>query len=52
MRAQLKALDGEELVSKVFFNDQVLIGEGLCRRLTGHHNHVRFEIGAPTAMLG
>ena len=50
MRAQLLVLREHELVTKIFFNDQTLIGEGLCARLGGHNNHVHFEIGAPEAL--
>lgn len=51
MRPQLVALKDHDLVTKVFFNDRVLIGEGLCKRLAGHNNHVHFEIGAPGPVL-
>jgi hypothetical protein len=51
MRAQLVALKDHDLVTKVFFNDRILIGEGLCKPLAGHNNHVHFEIGAPGAVL-
>ena len=50
MRAQLVALKNHGLVTKVFFNDRVLIAEGLCKHLAGHNNHVHFEIGAPEAV--
>ena len=47
MRGQLLALRDQELVSKVFFNDDILCEEGLCKRLSGHNNHVHFEIRVP-----
>ncbi len=53
MRAMLTALRdaevaGETLVTQVFFNDPVLIGEGLCTNEPGHDNHVHFDIQPPT----
>ena len=47
MRGQLLALRDQEFVSKVFFNDDILCEEGLCKRLSGHNNHVHFEIRVP-----
>ena len=47
MRAQLKAIRKQSLFNRAFFNDQVLINEGLCIRLAGHNNHVHFEIKPP-----
>ena len=50
MRAQLRALQEQELVDRVFFNDRVLVGEGLCRYLAGHGDHVHFQILPPPAV--
>jgi hypothetical protein len=50
MRAQLLALRDHPLVTRIFFNDRVLIDEGLCNPLAGHNNHVHFEIRAPGAV--
>jgi hypothetical protein len=48
-RAIIKALRGQLLVLKdrIFFNDQVLINEGLCNALGGHDHHIHFEVGVP-----
>ena len=46
-RGQLVALRAQPLVSRIFFNDQVLIDEGLCTRMAKHNDHVHFEIRAP-----
>ena len=46
-RAQLIAIRGQALFSRAFFNDRVLIEEGLCRWLTDHSDHVHFEIKSP-----
>ncbi len=51
MRAQLVALQDHPLVTSVFFNDRVLIGEGLCAHLGGHNNHVHFQIKPPPPIL-
>lgn len=50
MRAQLAALKNHDLITKVFFNDRVLIDEGLCKPLVGHNNHVHFQISPPQAV--
>jgi len=47
MRAQLVALREQPLFSRAFFNDKKLIDEGLCSQLSGHNNHLHFEITAP-----
>jgi hypothetical protein len=46
-RALIKAMRRQKLVSKIFFNDQTLINEGLCQFAFGHHNHVHFAISPP-----
>lgn len=46
-RAQILALRTQPLFSRAFFNDPVLIGEGLCAKATGHHNHIHFEVKPP-----
>ncbi|AFZ59968.1 glucosaminidase domain-containing protein [Anabaena cylindrica FACHB-243] len=48
-RALLKSIRKQQLVrtGAVFFNDQQLIQEGLCTPLSGHSNHIHFEINAP-----
>ena len=47
MRAMLKAFHKQPLARRVFLNDNVLIGEGLCRQAVGHDNHAHFEIKPP-----
>ena len=47
MRAMLKAIRAQTLVSRVFFNDTTLIREKLCQRARGHDNHAHFEIKPP-----
>jgi hypothetical protein len=37
----------QPLVSRVYFNDAVLIGEGLCAQARGHDDHVHFQINPP-----
>jgi 3D (Asp-Asp-Asp) domain-containing protein len=46
-RAMLQALRAQALVSKVYFNDGLLISEGLCRYLDDHHDHIHFQIRPP-----
>ncbi|MDX2019475.1 MAG: hypothetical protein SF187_04490 [Deltaproteobacteria bacterium] len=46
-RGMLEALWAQPLVSRVYFNDAVLIGEGLCAQARGHDDHVHFQINAP-----
>ena len=53
MREMLKALrdaevDGEKLVTEVYFNDPDLIKEGLCKHLSGHDDHLHITISPPT----
>lgn len=47
MRAQLIAIRKQPLFNQAFFNDRILIQEGLCKSLTGHNNHVHFDIKPP-----
>ncbi|MEQ9498050.1 MAG: chitosanase [Deltaproteobacteria bacterium] len=47
MRAMLKAFAAQENVGRVFFNDPVLIREGLCTSAGGHDNHVHVEVVPP-----
>ncbi len=47
MRAMLKAFAAQENVGRVFFNDPVLIREGLCTAAGGHDNHVHVEVVPP-----
>ncbi|MGF2036557.1 MAG: glucosaminidase domain-containing protein [Nostoc sp. CmiVER01] len=46
-RAILKSIGKQKLVRTVFFNDQQLIRERLCVPLSGHDNHIHFEINPP-----
>lgn len=48
-RALLQSLRKQKLVDKraIFFNDPVLIREGLCKFATGHHHHIHFAISPP-----
>ena len=47
MRAMLTAIKSHELVTNIFFNDQLLKDQGLCTGLDNHDNHVHFEIKQP-----
>lgn len=53
MRAMLKAIwaQNAQEVKRVFFNDTVLISEGLCQPLGGHDNHVHIDILPPKPIL-
>ncbi|WP_375512516.1 glucosaminidase domain-containing protein [uncultured Nostoc sp.] len=46
-RAILKSIGKQKFVRAVFFNDQQLIRERLCVSLSGHDNHIHFEINPP-----
>jgi len=46
-RAMLIALRSNPLFSRAFFNDPVLMAEGLCGHAAQHDNHVHFEIKPP-----
>lgn len=50
-RALLEAMRNYPPTSRIFFNDPVLIGEGLCKALAGHDNHIHFEIKAPARKM-
>lgn len=49
MREMLKAIRAQKVqeVKRIFFNDTVLINEGLCPPLGGHDNHVHLDILPP-----
>ena len=49
MRAMLRAIRAQKVheVKRIFFNDTVLINEGLCQALGGHDNHVHIDILPP-----
>ena len=46
-RAMLEALWAQPLSKKIFFNDPMLIGEKLCTKVSGHDDHIHFEIEPP-----
>jgi N-acetylmuramoyl-L-alanine amidase len=46
-RGILRALWAQPQMSKIFFNDDDLIAEGLCSRLKGHDHHIHFQIKPP-----
>lgn len=47
--AILRALRAQPWVDKntLYFNDPVLINQGLCRRAGGHDDHIHFEVNVP-----
>jgi len=49
-RAMIEAFNRQPHVSKVYFNDPVLIAENLCESMAGHDNHVHFQITPPQRM--
>jgi N-acetylmuramoyl-L-alanine amidase len=50
-RAILQALKAQPLVSRLLFNDQTLIDEGLCKKSTPDHNHhIHVDISPPARM--
>lgn len=51
MRAIIRAFLNQELASRVFLIDDVLIGENLCIAVTGHDNHAHFEIVPPKRVM-
>ena len=51
MRAMLKTFLKQPLALKIFFNDPVLIAEGLCRDNEGHDNHAHFKIKPPVRVM-
>ncbi len=44
MRAMLQAIRHQPQVSRILFNDPLLIAEHLCAHADGHDNHAHFEI--------
>jgi hypothetical protein len=46
-RAVLKAFREQPLFSLAYFNDPVLIGEGLCAAQSGHDDHLHIQIKPP-----
>jgi hypothetical protein len=50
MRAMLKAIRGQTKykIDRIFFNDDQLIKEGLCKHAARHDNHVHIDISPPT----
>lgn len=50
MRAMLKAIRGQRKyeIKEIFFNDFILITEGLCIEVLGHHNHAHINITPPS----
>ena len=46
MRALLQSIGTTPTVGAVFFNDPVLIGEGLCAALAGHNDHAHVAVQA------
>lgn len=47
MRAQLQAFQAHPQVRLIFFNDDELIDEGLCRPMAGHDNHAHVHVDPP-----
>ncbi|MEM9805634.1 MAG: hypothetical protein AAF959_10170 [Cyanobacteria bacterium P01_D01_bin.56] len=49
-KAILQALRAQPWVNKakLYFNDPVLVGQGLCISFRGHDNHIHFEVLAPS----
>lgn len=50
-RGMLEALWAQPQSSRIFFNDPVLIAEGLCQAVSGHDNHIHFEIKPPMQVM-
>ena len=50
-RAIIEALWAQPQASRIFFNDPVLIAENLCQAVSGHDNHVHFEIKPPVRVM-
>jgi hypothetical protein len=46
-RAMIRAFRDQPLFSLAFFNDPVLIGEGLCSTQAGHDDHIHIQIKPP-----
>ncbi len=49
MRAMLKAIRGQTKykISRILFNDKILMAEGLCLEASGHDNHAHIDIVPP-----
>lgn len=47
-RAVLQAFRAQPLFGLAYFNDPVLIGEGLCAAQPGHDDHIHIQIKPPT----
>jgi hypothetical protein len=49
MRAMLQAIRNQNKykIKRIFFNDFILIAEGLCKNAPGHDNHVHLDIIPP-----
>ncbi|MCK4857924.1 MAG: muramidase (flagellum-specific), partial [candidate division Zixibacteria bacterium] len=46
-RAMLIAIACQPLVSRILFNDPILVAKGWCRQARGHNNHIHVEIMPP-----
>ena len=46
-RAMLEAMRRHPQTTRIFFNDPALVAEGLCQAISGHNNHIHFEIKPP-----
>ena len=46
-RVILQALRKQPLFAVAYFNDPILVAEGLCRSMTGHDNHLHIEVRPP-----
>jgi hypothetical protein len=53
MRAMLKAIRGQTKykISRIFFNDEILMAEGLCLKASGHDNHAHIDIIPPAIAM-
>lgn len=51
-RAMLEALRQHPQTTRIFFNDPVLVAENLCQPLSGHDNHIHYEIKPPVRVRG
>ncbi len=49
-RAMLQALRAQPPVAKIYFNDETLIAESLCKPQDDHDDHIHFEIRPPTRL--
>lgn len=46
-RGIIQSLRAQPLFARAFFNDTTLTGEGLCTAVSGHDDHIHFEIHPP-----